>query len=91
METIKPLRPNRGGGIEDLDGLAVAGDGGGKEVPLVGGEVVGVFEAIGPGVLSASRRVAGQRREPRLCETSMAQWRPLHRKRALRHRWFALD
>ena len=24
------------------------------------------------------RRLAGQRREPRLCETSMAQWRLLH-------------
>ena len=35
----------------------------------MGGEVVGVFEAIG---------LAGQRREPRLCETSMAQWRQLH-------------
>ena len=38
-------------------------------MPVVGGEVVGVFEAIG---------LAGQRREPRLCETSMAQGRQLH-------------
>ena len=38
-------------------------------MPLVGSEVVGVFDAIG---------LAGQRREPRLCETSMAQWRQLH-------------
>ena len=58
-----------GGRVFDEYGLAVAGDGGGEGVPLVGGEVVGVFEAIG---------LAGQRREPRLCETSMAQWRQLH-------------
>ena len=51
-------------GIDDLDGFApstccaqgahVAGDGGGEGVPLVGFEVVGVFEAIGPGGLSAA-------------------------------------
>ena len=41
-------------GIDDLDGVAVAGDGGGEGVPLVGGEIVGVFEAIGPGALSAA-------------------------------------
>ncbi len=63
------MRAICGGGVEDEDGLAVAGDGVGEGVPLVGGEVVGVFEAIG---------LAGQRREPRLCETSMAQWRQLH-------------
>ena len=44
----------RGGGIEDDHGLAVAGDGGGEGVPLVGGEVVGVSDAIGPGALSAA-------------------------------------
>ena len=48
------MRPHRACGIDDQNRLAVAGDGGGEGVPLVGGEVVGVFEAIG---------LAGQRRE----------------------------
>ena len=42
-----------------MDGFAVAGDGGGEEVPLVGGEVVGVFEAIGPVVLSGIEGLPG--------------------------------
>ena len=45
------------GGIDDLDGFAVTGDGFGEGVPLVGGEVVGVFEAIGPGALSGVERL----------------------------------
>ena len=46
------MRPHCTCGIDDLDGFAVAGDGVGEGVPLVGGEVVGGFEAMGPGALS---------------------------------------
>ena len=48
-EAVEALGAGGGGGIDDLDWLAVAGDGIGEGVSLVGSEVVGVFDPIDPG------------------------------------------